>query len=423
MNPGLNIYLLFVISWFLHLTARLPVLGTLRIDLLLVCGLMLILLSRRSTSHVPKTDTDKLLRTLVLYSIVTIPLVEWPGSVLNRGISELIKAVVFYYFTVGFIDSERSLQKLVLAFVGCQLFRVMEPLYLHVTEGYWGSYASMANWEYLDRLSGAPYDIVNPNGLAFIICSVLPFLYFLARLSWAHRLAFWIFSPLCVYALALTGSRTGFLGLVVIALGIVAKSKRRTLAIVTIALATVVAFPMLSADMQDRYLSIFGLGEKNEGTAEGRVAGLSEDFRVAMRRPLFGHGLGTSREANANFGIEDKPAHNLYAETAEEIGFIGLIILLLFIKSIFSSFRRCREAYLNKPRGTVLTSVVDALQVWLFVNIVFSFASYGLSSYEWYLLGGFSVVLQRLAASESNAIQAAGSQRLTRVHAVPGQSQ
>ncbi len=31
------------------------------------------------------------------------------------------------------------------------------------------------------------------------------------------------------------------------------------------------------------------------------------------------------------------------------------------------------------------------------MNVVFSFASYGLSSYEWYLFGGLSVVLQRLA--------------------------
>jgi hypothetical protein len=40
------------------------------------------------------------------------------------------------------------------------------------------------------------------------------------------------------------------------------------------------------------------------------------------------------------------------------------------------------------------------MQVWLAMNIVFSFASYGLSSYEWYLFGGLSVVLQQLASKD-----------------------
>ena len=173
------------------------------------------------------TDTDKWLRILVVYSLLTIPLVQWPGSVVRFWIEALIKAIIFYYFTIAFVDSESRLKKFIAVFVGCQLFRIMEPLYLHITQGYWGAFASMGDWEYLDRLSGAPSDIVNPNGLAFIVCTVLPFLYFCAGLSRINRLSFLLFAPLCVYTLMLTGSRTGFVGLIVVALGILVKSKRR----------------------------------------------------------------------------------------------------------------------------------------------------------------------------------------------------
>ena len=41
------------------------------------------------------------------------------------------------------------------------------------------------------------------------------------------------------------------------------------------------------------------------------------------------------------------------------------------------------------------------MQIWLIMNFLFSFASYGLSSYEWYLFAGFSVVMQRLAERNS----------------------
>lgn len=400
---GFNLYLVFITSWFLHLGSRIPPLGTIRFDLILVGILTTIVLARKTVQHGPKTETDKVLRILIMYSILTIPFVQWPGSVINRGIEQLIKAVVFYYFTVALVDTEKRLKTFILVFVACQLFRVMEPLFLHITQGYWGSYASMANWEYLDRLSGAPSDTINPNGLAFIVCTVLPFVYFLSGLHWINRLALLIFAPLCVYALVLTGSRSGFVGLFGIVLGIVLKSRRPAPTATVAILIAVLAFPFLSADMQDRYLSIVGMGAKNEGTASGRVEGVEENFSVALRRPFFGHGLGTSREANANFGGEDKPAHNLYAEVAQELGFIGMIIVIFLIKSIFTGFSKCKQLYLKCHASVYLLRIVDAMQIWLWLNILFSFASYGLTSYEWYLLAGFSVVLQRLAQQSAAA--------------------
>lgn len=398
MNKGLYIYLIFVISWFIHIGARLPLLGVIRFDLLLICVLMYLAIQKSTERIKYKSETDRLLKSMILYSILTIPFVQWPGSVITHGIPEFIKAIVFYYFTIAFVNTRKDLAKFVLVFVVCQLFRILEPLYLHITEGYWGSLASMANWEYLERLSGAPYDIVNPNGLAFIVCTVLPFMYFLASMSWVHRAAFLVLTPTCLYVLVLTGSRTGVLALIVIFLAILFRAKRRLIVGIFGIVVVVTVFPLLSADMQDRYLSTFGGGEKNEATAEGRAEGVKASFLLAARRPIFGHGLGTSREVNANFGEVDQPAHNLYAEVAQELGLAGLVILVLFLKSIFSGFAKCRREYARQDAGLFLPKVVDAMEVWLIMNLLFSFASYGLSSYEWYLLGGLSVTMQRLAA-------------------------
>jgi len=393
---GFRLYLLFVVSWFLHLGTRIPVLGFIRFDLLLVIVVAALAFMAKASEHQKRTEIDKWLRVLVIYSVVTIPFVEWPGSVIRLGIEGLVKGIVFYYFTVAFVDSEARLKRFLLVFIGCQLFRVMEPLYLHVTEGYWGSVTSQANWEFLNRLSGAPLDVVNPNGLAFIICTVLPFLWFAARSSWISLLTLVVFAPLCIYALALTSSRTGFLGLMIIILGILAKSKRRIILALGCVFITALAFPLLSGDQQDRYLSTFGEGPKNAGSAEGRMTGVIETFDVALRRPLFGHGLGTSREANANFGGKDQPAHNLYAEAAMELGFIGMIIFICLIGSTFSAFRQCKRACASMKSQTFLSRTGDAVEVWFLLNVVFSFASYGVTSYEWYLLGGLAVVLTRL---------------------------
>jgi putative inorganic carbon (HCO3(-)) transporter len=202
---------------------------------------------------------------------------------------------------------------------------------------------------------------------------------------------------LCIYTLTLTGSRSGMLGLVIIFLGILVKSKRRYMWALAGVLLVVLGFPLLSPDMQDRYLSIIGKGEKNAATAEGRLTGVEDNFVIALRRPIFGHGLGTSREANANFGDDDQLAHNLYAEVAQELGFVGLVIFILFLKSIFAGFAKCKRTYNGLEVSAFLRRIVVTLQIFLIMNFLFSFASYGLSSYEWYLLGGLSVTMQRLA--------------------------
>ncbi len=403
-NLGLNVYLLFVVSWLLHLPARVSLLGVLRLDLVLVAILSFLALSKTTDKTGPSTQTDRLLRGLIVYSIVTIPFVEWPGSVIKSGIPDFIKAIVFYYFTIAFIRTEIDLKKFIFVFLVCLVGRILEPLYLHITVGYWGSWAAMAGGgEFLNRLSGSPYDVVNPNGLAFIICTVLPFLYFMSGLSWKTWLAFVCLTPPSLYALALTGSRSGLIGLSFVLLGILVKSKRRLSLGLCSVFAAVVGFSILNPDMQDRYLSIFGGGQKNIATAEERVEGMEGQFLVVLRRPIFGHGLGTSPEANYHFASSgpyvgrDLPAHNLYLEVAQELGLVGLVIFVLLMKSIFSSFVQSQRVFRHQNVGAFLQKFVDAMQVWMVLNFIFSFASYGLSSYDWYLMGGVSVVMQRLA--------------------------
>ncbi len=404
-TPGLNLYLLFVVSWFLHAPARLEFLGAIRFDLLLVCILTFLALTRAGSSG-PPSEAGKVLRILIVYAIVTIPFVYWPGSVIRSGLPNFIKAIVFFYFTIAFVRTEADLKRFVLVFISCQSLRILEPLYLNFTQDYWGSRASMANWESMDRLSGAPSDVINPNGLAFVVCTVLPFLYFMAGLSFKSRVAALLMAPLCLYALALTGSRSGIIGLLVVMLGILMKTKSRASFVVVIVVGLALAgvgFTLLGPDSQDRYLSIVGKGEKNIETADDRMEGLVVQYGVVMHRPMFGHGLGTSPEANANFTTSgpyagwEMPAHNLYLEIGQELGVFGIIIFLFFIKALFSGFAQSRRVNWHHDPGGFLSRLIDAMQVWLAMNVVFSFASYGLSSYEWYLFGGLSVVLQRLA--------------------------
>lgn len=404
-NVAFFLFCTFLVSYFVHLTARVPVLGALHFDIVLATATALAIMasprpSQRQQATEPVTTR---LWILVAYVILTIPFVEWPGSVV-RNFETFAKALCFFFFVVATVDTTRKLKVLLAVFVGTEVWRVLEPLYMHITSGYWGSFTSLGNWEYMDRLSGSPNDIINPNGLGFVIIMTLPLLHFLVKPDTTLKRVIWLAVACAMYyALVLSASRSGFLAFVFLCLFVIWRSKQRA-ALLTVAIIGATLAVSLMTDLQrERYLSIVSHDAKGSGTAEGRINGVIADFHVALRRPLFGYGLGTSREANANFRGEDLPSHNLYTEAAQELGFVGLGLLLSLI---WSFLRACLTAQ-QAVKGTAtaddrlrfLHNVGASLLTVVAVDLFFSFAGYGLSEPYWYFVGGLSVVTARLAVN------------------------
>ena len=398
---GFALYLVFVCSWFLHLPARFPAIEGARVDLLLVCVIFALTFKQQQDDDASRTPADfrtrRLLWALVAYAAVTIPFTEWPGSVAKIGFPNFFKAFVFFYFTASLVTTPKRLRTLLIVFLFCQIFRVFEPLYLHLTTGYWGSSAHFNSWEAMDRLSGAPDDVINPNGLASIIVTIVPLLHYLTAGSVKGRIVYVATLPPLLWALVLTASRSGMIGLGAIAALVWVRSRHK-LALAAVVFAAIwLSIPYLNADLADRYLSIVSTNTKNAQTAADRYEGWKINFRVAMRRPLFGYGLGTSKEANWHFGALDLPAHNLYLEALEELGIFGLILFLMFVGSVVLGLRRAAvaltQAHAPPP---IIGRLVPALQVLIGMNLLFSFASYGLSMYDWYLMAGLTEVIFRL---------------------------
>lgn len=389
------LFLTYLISFFLRLPARLTVLGIIRFDFLLVGTITFFILTNQSTKGKRLDDASKFLLAIFGYSIITLPLVEWPGSVINNGMLAFIKAAIFYFFTVNLVTNESRLKWILGVFVGCNLIRILEPLFLNLTSGYLGSATHLGSGEFAGRLSGAPVDTINPNGLAFVIATVIPFLHYVFAASGKKALAIYILLlPILFYTMGLTLSRSGVLALGIIALGIWWKSRRKmTLTVLgVIGIATI--FATLDDVQKDRYLSIVSDTAMQSETAQGRFDGWASDFEVAMNRPVIGHGLGTSREANWNVVGKDQISHILWAEIWQEIGLIGFLLFAMYLYAMVKNF--WAAAGLIKQHlstNEFLYRASQAMQVWLLMNLLFSFASYGLKSYEWYLFGGLSVAL------------------------------
>jgi putative inorganic carbon (hco3(-)) transporter len=410
-NVAFVLFCVFLISYFLHLAARLSVLGVIHIDALLAAATALAIAfappaprgrEKRASSFWQNMDPAAIrLWVLVGYIFVTLPFVEWPGSVLHN-LEPFAKSLCFFFFVVATVDTTRKLKVLLAVYVFTQTYRALEPLAMHLKGGYWGGHTNIGNWEMMDRLGGSPWDIINANGLAFVIIMTLPMLHLLVRPDTVWRRIIWVtLAGAMCYALVLSASRSGFLGFLFLCVLVIWRSKHRTALLAAAVVGGIIALSLMTGLQKDRYLSIVSSDAPGAVTAHERIENTISNFKVSLRRPFFGHGLGTSAEANAHFGNNYLLAHDLYAETAEELGYIGLALLLALI---WSFIRACRIAQqvtsavgAGDERLQFLRTVASSLVLVVAVDLFFSFAAFGLSEPYWYFYGGLAVVTARLA--------------------------
>ncbi|RCU45154.1 hypothetical protein DU002_17145 [Corallincola holothuriorum] len=406
------LYMVFTIDFFIRISARIPGVSSIRPTLILVGIISLLLvfnLGRLKEKF--QTPTGKILGILFVYIIITIPFVKWPGSVLRENIPDFIRAIVFFYFTLLIVDTNNRLRWFLFIFIGCQTFRVLEPLYLNLTEGYWGSSTYMGGTAH-NRLAGGPYDVINGNELGFVIVTLVPFLhYFMIKKSWFIKLIYFSLLGMLLWALVLTMSRGALIALLVVAWFIFKNSTRKPLLIVVAICISIGGWSQMSDIQKDRYLSLTGADVRGAGSASGRVSGIAGELELAMNYPAFGHGVGTTAEAKYHKLGRTQASHSLYAELIIEIGIIGFFIFMRFLYVIYMNLKRIKELIKKSSESDELAEKISfekdlvlAMTACFWMYVVYSINYWGLSVYYWYLFGGLCAVTTLLIERKATSI-------------------
>jgi hypothetical protein len=401
-----GLFIFFLFDFFLHLSARVPAYGLLRPTLILVLVISFSLwLQRERLAGWTKDPLVKSLLILLAYIFLSLPLVEWPGSVVRSNLNIFVKAVVFFFFAALLIDSSKRLKIFLWVFVGCQVARVLEPMYLHLTDGYWGSSTYMGHGEFSQRLSGAPSDVINPNELGFVIATAIPFLHYLLWPgSKKAKLLYLMLMPPLLYALILTQSRGALLALLVVAIFVFKQSSKKFVLILVAVAIAAASWQVMNPEQKDRYLSLLGDSHSNNAaTAEGRLEGMIKEFQVGLSRPIVGHGLGTTPEAKAHILNDREASHTLYAELLIELGIIGSAIFLLFMIRIHRKLGQIAELDFSDDGNDsrFYKNLRYALVAVFWMYVVYSSNYWGLSQYYWYLFGGFVLAFHKLSVADS----------------------
>ncbi len=403
---GYFLFLIYTVSFFFRLPERLPILGVLRFDYILGSVLLALsfsrILSQKQDRNGEESSGTWMLAAIIGYIILTLPFVKWPGTALRFGLLEFLKCAVFYIFAVAFIRDQKQLKSYFFLYFVSLLFIVLEPLYLHISQGRLGYIDYSMGEEGFLRLSGTTKKVGgNPNGLASVIAISIPFIFFYYRYYTSRLFKVLLVSlfPVLLYALVLTGSRSGLLAAMTAVTVCALKSKAKVLNIIIILIIAAGTWTQLGDMHKQRYETLVDKNIEGRHGVDGRIEHIRRGLAIFAKRPLAGYGIGTYREANYNVNSEDLVSHNFYIGVLVELGIIGFMLYSLFIIGIFKNINRIKKAHSARPPDDrYLVVIADILEVVLITQLVFSMFAGGSSYYIWFLLAGVSVAALRLSS-------------------------
>lgn len=199
----------------------------------------------------------------------------------------------------------------------------------------------------------------DPNDLAMILVMLLPLaVAFLFALRGPVRIAVLVLCGAVLVGILLTGSRGGFLGLVVVGGylffarlpkpdgGLAPRFQPAKFIVLGLAVTVLVA--ATPATVWERLASIGSLDEDYNATASsGRVAIWSRGIHALVERP-WGYGVAAFEAVEGGQGGRYKAAHNIWVEIGVELGIQGAVLLAVVLATALGILREARR---QEPRA------------------------------------------------------------------------
>ncbi len=240
----------------------------------------------------------------------------------------------------------------------------------------------------LEGILGGNYSDPNDLALSFVISIPLCLAFvFLAR-SWFWK-AFWTAAIMAMTAAILeTGSRGGFLALVVMAaacLWTFAIRGRRPYLIGIAALLGVVATLSFGGMVVGRLKGTFNPKDDTAAayaSTEERQHLFWRSVEVTKEHPLLGVGPGNFMQLSGNWHV----AHNSFTQMSSEGGIPALLLYLVLLGCGFSNIRASKR-FANKEKGTILfakalqSSLIGFIAGSFFLSVTYAFFPYFLVAY------------------------------------------
>lgn len=310
-------------------------------------GLIVAILTKKVDFSILKNRQNVFLFILwlcILISYFMSPYEKETGNVIairnpDYLINNMSKVILFYYVSVLLLDNKQKIHFYVMVVLFCAVFYV-----------YWG------NMEYFEgHLRGFYHTLIGPgwrragvispyfdeNAFAMLYVMCIPFLYFMGNYYENRFIKYflWLNIPFAWHCIFLTGSRGGLVGLGVVTLFIMFRSKKRIF-MVLIPLALIIAFVYQGGGyIKDRAGQALNMRE--DGSAQSRLNSWNAGMKMVIDHPVTGVGPGQFLTAYPDYS-DTTPyvAHNTIIQFASESGALAGLIYLLLCYGILQNYRR-----------------------------------------------------------------------------------
>jgi hypothetical protein len=277
---------------------------------------------------------------LIFFMIVQIPLsvdVNLSWFVFKE---RLLKNIIIGYFIVVFIRSPKHLKM----FLAAYLLAFMKI----GQEGLLGKITGSKMWENqgVMRLHGTTGIYEHPNSFSGYAITKLPFLYYLMPLSPKIVKIFLIIGFLfALNIIIFTGSRTGYVALIIFLFFIFKNSKYKKRLLMAFSIIILICGTLFLGQLKpylDRFESIYTMQEKEGSSAQKRIQIIKDSWDIFLENP-FGVGLYAFRRVRVQKFGRDQDTHNLYLGIATNLGIQGLVAFFLFIFFLFKTLKLLKK--------------------------------------------------------------------------------
>lgn len=294
--------------------------------------------------------------------IGTIPAFAGHAKDASEQLQEVSKILLMTFVTVLLVTSKEKLRVLILVIIGSFGLRALAAAVFFIGTGgqykIWGPEGTF---------------IADNNDFALALNMTIPLFFFMARSEPRKWLRVVIrFLMVCVVISVIgTYSRGGLIGLAVVTLGLMAKSRRKALSLSLVAVGMFCLLTFATLQWKER-MGTFLHGDLDQ-SAESRLSVWHAGWNLVQDFPLTGGGFDvyTDPSVIVRYLPENTPdsllhgPHSIYFQILGEQGFIGFGLFLSLLAACWWKLRKLRKVSLRYPEFSWIAPYSDMFSITL----------------------------------------------------------
>jgi putative inorganic carbon (HCO3(-)) transporter len=334
--------LTFTALLFFRPQDQIPALAALHLaELAALSALVAMVMGRLGRGLTVTRFTPELGGVVALGAIIlaTAPFSIWMGGSIGTFTDVYVKVILIFLLMVNTLTTPKRVDQfmwLIVVATGYIAFRAVFD------------YARGINLIENGRVQGSIGGMFrNPNDLALNMVAVLPLAASLALRAPTvmRQLMAWGCAALMIGAVVASQSRSGTVGLAVMALFMGGYLLRRRPAVALAGvLALALALPFMPASYWNRLSSITDESRDDTGSREARQVLLRESYAAFLAHPLTGVGAGQFKNYNPEGRQEAwRESHNVVLQVAAELGVFGVVAFMFLVVRAAVAGRQVRR--------------------------------------------------------------------------------